>query len=207
MIFDFKLFKKYCNIIYMYEVKPGTDIYVIDNVISDDFCQTIKTIIDHTPGKQNDTYSDMSNVICKSLNPHDNIKNLEFAKVIDNEIFKIVGKIIEKITDKIPTLGACCNDSGYNLRKIHGATRNHIDDIFDGWQPSYRQSELRKMTLIIAINGDYDGGEFYFSRQDVKVKLKQGQAIVFPPYWTHPHQTGELLNNTYRYTINTWLNY
>jgi hypothetical protein len=190
----------------MEEVKPNTDIYILDNVITDDFCQTIQTIVDHTSGIQNDTYSDNTNVICKSIDPC-GLENKDFAKAIDNELYEIVNKIICKISYKIPISAPFCNDSGYKLRKIHGATRNHIDDIFDGAQPSYERSELRKMSLIIAVNGDYDGGEFYFSRQDVKVKLKKGQAIVFPPYWTHPHQTGELLNNTYRYTINTWLNY
>jgi hypothetical protein len=191
----------------MEEVKPNTDIYIIDNAITDEFGQTIKTIIDHTPGKKNDTYTDNTNVICKCLNPLDNFENKDFAKAIDNEIFEFVGKIIDKITEKITIAAPFCNDSGYNLRRIHGATRCHIDDIFDGGQPSYTKPELRKMSMIIAVNGDYDGGEFYFSRQDVKIKLKKGQAIVFPPYWTHPHETGELLNNTSRYTINTWLNY
>jgi hypothetical protein len=191
----------------MEEVRPNTDIYIIDNVITDEFCQTIKTIIDHTPGKKYDKYSDNSNVICKCLNIIDNFENKDFAKAIDNEIFEIMGKIVDKIIDKIPIVAPLSNDSGYNLRRIHGATRWHIDDICHGAQPSYTLSELRKMSVIIAINGDYDGGEFYFSRQDVKIKLKKGQAIVFPPYWTHPHETGELLNNTYRYTISTWINY
>jgi len=198
---------------YMEEVKPKTDIYILDNVITDEFCDTIKTIIDHIPGQQNDTYTENTNVICKNLNPYVSFENKDFAKVIDNEIHKIVGKITNKITEPssissgLNWVPPICNDSGYNLRKIHGATRCHIDDIFDGEQPSYTRSELRQMSVIIAINGDYDGGEFYFPRQDVKLKLKKGQVILFPPYWTHPHKTGELLNNTYRYTINTWLNY
>lgn len=204
----------------MKEVKLNTDIYILDNVITDEFCQTIKTIIDHTPGENNDTYSDHSNVICKHLIPFNDWENKDFANAIDNEIFEIVQKMMctgFKLSERFPlttyfsdvtsgpdNLGS---DTGYILRKIHGATRCHIDDIFDGGKPSYKSSELRKMSLIIAINGDYDGGEFYFPRQDVKLKLKKGQAIIFPPYWTHPHETGELLNNTYRYTINTWLTY
>ena len=191
----------------MEEVKPNTDIYILDNVITDEFSQTLKTIIDHTPGNHSNTYSDNTNVICKYLNPLDNIENKDFAMAIDNEIFEFVGKIIEKLAHKLPAVGKIGNDSGYNLRKIHGATRPHIDDNFDGYKPSYTQSEIRKMSLIIAINGDYDGGEFYFSRQDVKIKLKKGQAIIFPPYWTHPHETGELLNNTCRYTINKCITY
>ena len=42
------------------------------------------------------------------------------------------------------------------------------------------------MSVIIALNDDYEGGEFYFPKQDYKVKLKKGDIICFPPYHTHP---------------------
>ena len=61
------------------------------------------------------------------------------------------------------------------------------------------------MSVIIALNDDYDGGEFYFPIQDYKIKLKKGDIILFPPYWTHPHKVYSPLNRTYRYTINSWL--
>ena len=64
---------------------------------------------------------------------------------------------------------------------------------------------IRSVSVIIALNGDYDGGEIVFPCQNFKTKLKQGEAIAFPPYWTHPHYTEDLKNNTFRYTINTWL--
>ena len=54
------------------------------------------------------------------------------------------------------------------------------------------------------ISDDYEGGELCFPNQDVKIKLEAGDAIVFPPYRTHPHYTNAL-NGTFRYTINTWL--
>jgi hypothetical protein len=66
--------------------------------------------------------------------------------------------------------------------------------------------DVRKISVIIALNGDYEGGEFYFPSQGIdKIKLKKGQAILFPPYWTHPHGVNKPENNTFRYTINTWL--
>ena len=61
------------------------------------------------------------------------------------------------------------------------------------------------MSIIIALNDDYEGGEFYFPTQDFKIKLKKGQIIAFPPYWTHPHMVDSPTDGTYRYTINTWL--
>ena len=61
------------------------------------------------------------------------------------------------------------------------------------------------MSIIICLNDDYEDGEFYFPIQDFRIKLKKGQIIAFPPYWTHQHMVSTPTNNTYRYTINTWL--
>jgi len=94
------------------------------------------------------------------------------------------------------------------LRKIDGPTRLHIDGPtynMSGLDVSESFDQIRTLSVIIALNGDYDGGEIVFPCQNFKTKLKQGEAIVFPPYWTHPHYTEDLKNNTFRYTINTWL--
>ncbi len=61
------------------------------------------------------------------------------------------------------------------------------------------------MSVIIALNDDYEDGTFHFPNQKFSVKLKKGQLIAFPPYWTHLHGVEELKNDTFRYTINTWL--
>jgi len=66
-------------------------------------------------------------------------------------------------------------------------------------------NQVRNLTMTIALNGDYDGGEFCFPCQNFKIKLKRGQVVAFPPFWTHPHYTNELRNDTHRYTINTWM--
>ena len=63
----------------------------------------------------------------------------------------------------------------------------------------------RTVSIIIALNSDYEGGKFYFPFQNYKVKLKQGDAIVFPAAHTHPHKVSSPKNGTLRYTINTWI--
>lgn len=188
------------------EVKPGSCIYVLDDVISDELCETLKIIIDNTKGTGKNEYSEKNNVKCKSVSLN-HFENKEFAYIIDNKVKNVVGDIIRRMYILRTNLNPINGDSGYDYRKIHGATRIHTDSIFPGilTEKIVPVSQLRKLSLIIALNGDYEGGEFYFPDQDVKIKLKKGQAITFPPYWTHEHGTGELLNNTFRYTISTWL--
>ena len=92
-------------------------------------------------------------------------------------------------------------DSGYHLRKIYGETRLHFDGIsgFNG------DNKKRFLTVIICLNIDYEGGEICFPVQNRTIKMKKADILAFPPYWTHPHYSKDLLNKTYRYTINTWL--
>lgn len=67
------------------------------------------------------------------------------------------------------------------------------------------KNAIRNMTVILQLNEDYDGGDFCFPEQNIRVKMKKGQIIAFPPLWTHPHYTKELENHTSRYSIITWL--
>lgn len=191
------------------EVKPGTCVYILDDVISDELCETIKIIIDNTLGYMEE-YATYSNVQSKTVKL-DQIENKKFADIIDKEIFKVVRDVIKRVSDINGDLSEIRGDSGYQLRKIHGETREHIDGVFPGLipniekNPSLKVRDIRKASLIIALNDDYEGGYFQFPSQDIKVRLKKRQGILFPPYWTHPHSVSKPENNTFRYTINTWL--
>ena len=167
-------------------------IFLFDDVISEETCNKYINLLDNTLDLYEETWGDNTNVQCKYLHPPP-------TKEMDDEIYQIVTRIASKIREcngsvKIST------DSGYQLRKIHGETRLHSDGIL----PHKSDTKPRSMSLIIALNDDYEGGEMYFPNQEFKIRLKRGQAIAFPPYWTHPHGVTAPLNGTYRYTINTW---
>lgn len=100
--------------------------------------------------------------------------------------------------------------SGFLLRKIYGETRLHVDgcDIhrsnitfIDEVIPNYEM--IRNSSIIFGLNDDYDDGIFSFPYHNINIKLKKGSVIIFPPYWTHPHNVSNL-NDTFRYTISTW---
>jgi hypothetical protein len=105
------------------------------------------------------------------------------------------------------------DNTGYILRRIYGPTRLHSDGITEIYNSNvnfikgkrvdqYRM--IRNASVVFALNDNYEGGIFEFPYQNISVKLDRGSVIIFPPFWTHPHKTTELLNGTVRYTINTW---
>lgn len=128
----------------------------------------------------------------------------EDIEELDSMVYEIINIFIQKLHDMFDIVSQ--GDSGYCYRKIFGPTRLHSDGLFVEKDKQYiPMKKIRNISVIICLNEDYEGGEFYFPKQDRKIKLKKGNIIAFPPYWTHPHMTYPLLNNTYRYTINTWL--
>ena len=187
-----------------YSLRPSNDIYLFSNIFSEDMCNKL---IDYTN---------------KNANIHlkhgygENVQGQQKEISIDDPFYNpITSKIIDishfiKMKYNIPV--AKYDNKGLaeniNLRKIDGPTKIHMDTFGYGVRDGNMNTlvkYIRSVSLIIALNDDYDGGEIVFPCQNFRTKLKQGQAIVFPPFWTHPHYTEDLKNNTFRYTVNTWV--
>jgi predicted 2-oxoglutarate/Fe(II)-dependent dioxygenase YbiX len=88
-------------------------------------------------------------------------------------------------------------DSGYDLLKYENGDfyKEHIDEYTD---------VQRVLSLSIALNDDYDGGEFSFFSDTVNFKLNKGDVIIFPSNFMFPHQIKTIENGT-RYSIVSWI--
>ena len=174
-----------------------TGIFIYENSITPDLCERlIKLYKDNkdSPLCLHEDHGPNKNVKCNYI-------LTRFFPEIDNELTGVVINILKKTCEKDNPYLNCTGDSAYQLREVHGATRLHADQVVD---PS-NLGKARTISLILALNSDYDGGEFYFPFQDYRVKLKQGDAIIFPAAHTHPHEVSSPENGTLRYTINTWI--
>tara|TARA_R110002050_G_C8698264_1_gene494508 strand:- start:41 stop:649 length:609 start_codon:yes stop_codon:yes gene_type:complete len=186
-----------------YLLRRSNDIYLFSNVFSEDMCNKLVEF----------TNKNVKNRLV--VGEGQNVQAYEGEIFSDDPFFK---PISSKLID-IGRFLACkyhitfgnyneYNHEGITIRKIYGPTQLHTDgptyDMVNG-NMMVSVDQIRSVSVIIALNGDYDGGEIVFPCQNFKTKLKQGEAIAFPPHWTHPHYTEDLKNNTFRYTINTWL--
>jgi len=172
-------------------------IFHFKNVISEEDCKELIDTIDiyttHTPKLDHKLGNNIrAYVIDPSFIDDKNKKD---------KCDKIIIETIKNLTSTINQPELVKYVERVELRKIWGKTKNHIDGIVS--DPDSRHL-LRTMSVIVCLNSDYDGGELCFPEQDFKIKLKAGEVLVFPPYWTHPHYSNELKNDTYRYTITTW---
>lgn len=186
------------------EIKDS--IYIIKNIIDSDKCKEIINFI--TENKTLYQYIEVNslkknNVECSFININDNMTN-EYLIKLDVYIKNKIGDIINLIVKENPMFQTKVFDNGYTLRQIYGGTHLHTDGMFESNELNSKR-HARLLSIIINLNEDYDGGEFNFPKQNVKIKLKNGEAICFPPYWTHPHEVSSVSFGEYRYTINTWI--
>ena len=222
-----------------------SNIYIIENILEDEFCKKIIKLIEKLPlakvvhekhqnvecyiayttlmltetehtyyvipmNNQSDQNNSDKNQIRTTTNLN-GITHKELQEHVDNisNKIKIITNIMSQINDKI----VLDYNSGYNLRKIYGQTKNHKDGIlnvqksgvtFINEEIEEPYKMIRNASLVFALNDDYDGGIFNFTMQNITLKMKKGSVIIFPPYWTHPHEVSSVEAGTFRYTINTW---
>ena len=166
-----------------------TGIEKFTNILDDETCnlliQHLENNIDQTDDLQ---HSDDNNVICKEL-------LLQGKSELDNRVYKSVNNVLEKYYQKYPTFVAT-GDTGYQLRKITGETKSHIDNV-------YVQNNIRTVSVILGLNNDFEEGQFHFPVQEFTTTVKRGEAIIFPVYFLYLHSVDAPIGC--RYTINTWI--
>ena len=65
---------------------------------------------------------------------------------------------------------------------------------------------FRKITVVVNLNTDYEGGELYFRLQNLNIKPKAGDLYIFPSSFTHPHRAMPVKSGI-KYSIVTMLDY
>ena len=185
----------------------GKSIFIYDNILTDKQCNEIIDVLNNST-LRHEEYSSVNYVSCSAMDAKD-IKDHCLNKKINSYIYDGINHIVQNLSKDHSII--CRSHTGFILRIINNGTKYHPDSVVDDFGYYIKNNipipnnKIRIVTLIIALNDDYEGGEFCFPNQNVKIKLKKGQAIAFPPYWSHPHYTNDLENGTLRYTVSTWL--
>jgi hypothetical protein len=184
----------------------GSGILTVSNIISDIQCGFLIRYMNNNSSlwTERDVYTGSgNNVACKFICLNNMIASkINYSIQVDDFIYALITVILKKLVSLYPDFKGT-QDDGYTLRKIYGGTKLHCDGVSstDGGFKKF----IRCLSLIIVLNDDYDGGIFNFPNQGLKLKVKKGEAIMFPPYWTHPHSVTSVGEGQARYTINTWI--
>ena len=166
-------------------MKTGIEKFKDD--VNTDLCDLLIKHMDlNLPNSVNKVLGYGQNVVCREI-------ILPVHSKLDTAVYEVIKKVIELYKEKYSDV-RFSGDTGYQLRKITGATRLHVDNV---------GKLYRNVSIILGLNSDYEKGEFHFPLQDFSTTVKRGEAIVFPVYFMYPHSVDAPIGN--RYTINTWM--
>jgi predicted 2-oxoglutarate/Fe(II)-dependent dioxygenase YbiX len=122
-------------------------------------------------------------------------RNEQIRQQLDADLLFYVNKSIKAYAAAYSE----CNivkDSGYELLRydVGMGYKQHIDNFIDA---------PRAVSCSIAVNDDYEGGEFTFFDQTISYKQEKGSVLLFPSSFQYPHQVNPVTKGV-RYSIITW---
>ena len=79
--------------------------------------------------------------------------------------------------------------------------KDHVDIL-----RSKGPTSKRFLVFILYLSDVEEGGETSIPRYKIKCKPKAGRLLMFPPFWTHPHQGEKVIKGT-KYQMMTYLHY
>lgn len=192
-----------------------TDLIVVKHdVFSAELCD--KLINEY----QNDEWSDAKTLgpldnfrVCKSiLISHSKvIQDRERRKQLDQTIFETIGPVIKEYADSFDGHLSYEADEGYDILKYEPGDyyREHTDDpekVEVDENGNLKPSSLikRKVTFIVQLNEDFEGGGLSFFDDTHRIEVKKGSVILFPSNYLFPHQALPVTKGV-RYSLITWI--
>jgi predicted 2-oxoglutarate/Fe(II)-dependent dioxygenase YbiX len=147
--------------------------------------------------------------VIKTSNP-ENLKINNRRKEIDNIIYESVTKYGFSFLSSLNATGKINSDSGYDLLKYEEGQyyKEHFDECSlytkENGEIVNESMVKRKLTYIIQLNDDFEGGGLSFWGDTYRIKIEKGSALMFPPYYLFPHQVLPVTKGI-RYSLITWL--
>jgi prolyl 4-hydroxylase len=184
----------------------GNDIFLIENVLDAMVCQQmIETAQCHG--------FDSAGILMDQV--HNRVRNSDLLALGDshpllasaNDLLHSKIGIVQKLLYQEYGIKFLYAEPCSILRYGEGQFyKRHVDNILlaSRFQELEHGIPTRDISIVGYLNDDFEGGETYFDRQNIKVKPLAGAALVFPAYFSHPHQSLPVTKG-HKYVFTSWL--
>ncbi|HIK16820.1 MAG TPA: 2OG-Fe(II) oxygenase [Leptolyngbyaceae cyanobacterium M33_DOE_097] len=185
----------------------GNDILLVEGLLEPSLCQHIIEIAECCQFSKsgiliNVVDTDVRNGGILALNDEEGSLQGSTNQLLLNKIKVIQQLLFKHYGIKFPHAEVCSI-----LRYLPGQNyKRHVDNLL----LTSRFVELangiptRDISIVGYLNDDFEGGETFFDRQNTKVKPQTGSVLVFPAYYTHPHQALPVIRGK-KYAFTSWL--
>lgn len=154
---------------------------------------------------------------------HDNIDDEGFRKWTELNLFNTelleefpeLQSLAFKVLEKVQYMAECYRRY-YNIEFFPTKASNEqirmkrydVDDGNFGYHTDVGdlKSAKRFLVTMFYLNDVEEGGETVFPDYKLGVTPAKGSLLVFPPFWTHPHQAEKPKSNA-KYILSTYLHY
>tara|TARA_B100001996_G_scaffold380660_1_gene368497 strand:+ start:1273 stop:1815 length:543 start_codon:yes stop_codon:yes gene_type:complete len=123
-------------------------------------------------------------------------KNYQYYDEIKSSFEWVIKKYSEEFS-----LFSVQNITDFRINKYPegGFMSKHVDNIHHSHGQQYG---FPQATILLYLNDDYEGGEFYVAEKEFKPE--KGSAIIFPSNFMYPHEAKKITKGT-RWSVVTWL--
>lgn len=185
---------------------PGNDIFLVKNLLEPELCQQL---IQLTQQSQLQAADILIETVNNKIRRNDLLRlgeanpTLEAAnQLILNKLSVVQQLLFQAYGVKFP-YAEPCTILRYRPGQFY---KRHIDNILlkSRFEEVEQGIPTRDISIVGYLNDDFAGGETYFNKQDIKVTPEAGAVLVFPAYFTHPHESRPILRGE-KYAFTSWL--
>jgi prolyl 4-hydroxylase len=184
---------------------PFTQIYIKENFINQEECQTLIDLIDKTA-----TPSSVANPKDEQmLSDYRTSQTSDLSYLRYPKLFNLDYKITE-LMGLNPLLSEVMQGQKYAIGQYY---KKHCD-FFDPWSKEHKVycewMGQRTWTFMLYLNDVYNGGETYFKHLKLKIKPKQGMAVIWNNLYRNGLPNGKTLHEALppesnpKYIITKW---
>ena len=189
-----------------YTVTPlGEEIFLVKSLIEPQLCQQLMALIQ----QQQQSAGILIETVDNQIRSGDMLRlGGEESRLVDAnrmllDRFAVIQQMLVQIYGIKFPYAEPCTLLRYQPGQFY---KRHIDNILLGSRFEELEQGLpsRDISIVGYLNAEFEGGETYFDRQEVTVTPEAGAVLVFPAYFTHPHESLPIRKGE-KYAFTSWL--
>ncbi len=185
------------------ELAPGSFIYRRRDALNADFCNDVVARFEASPDEQYPGRVGQGAAHAQSIKQTVDLRVSGKAawRDVDAALFDSLQAALQAVAAIHPYFAASAfKDVGYHLQRYREGGYYHWH--VDAGPGEFSQRQLVAIWYLNSVPPP--GGETEFAFQDVKIRPRRGDLVLFPPFWTHVHRAVEV-TGTPKYIATTWV--
>jgi predicted 2-oxoglutarate/Fe(II)-dependent dioxygenase YbiX len=182
------------------------DYIKIYQVLDKEFCEKIRKELKNISWTQHAFYDPQTNQLeSPDVNKELDVSwdNISSRAELSQKVWETIHKYVIEDLNKSYFSGwlgfTHIRFNRYYPERLMALHCDHIRSMFDG-----EIKGIPILSIVGALNDDYEGGKFLMFNEEKEIKLKQGDIMIFPSVFLYPHRVAPVTKGI-RDTFVSWV--